>query len=94
MRTGEFCAVCGFRSDEGLIPIMVEGHVFHLCPGHARELELRPPKTLMELQRSFGRVALERRSGYDRRRSARRAPAPPAEERRGVTRGRRATDGA
>ena len=89
MGTGEFCAICGFRGSSELIPLLVEGHMFHLCPAHARELELGPPKTLAELSRSFGFVGLERRSGRDRRQSP--GERPPAQERR-HTPGRRLID--
>jgi hypothetical protein len=89
MAAREYCAICGFGGAGALTRIVVEGRELWFCPGHASELPQPLPSTVDELRQCFGFVALERRSGRDRR-----APKPkPAEarERRG-SKGRRATD--
>jgi hypothetical protein len=89
MAAREYCVICGFGGAGALTRIVVEGRELWFCPGHASELPQPLPGTLDELRQCFGFVALERRSGQDRR-----APKPkptPARERR-KTKGRRTSD--
>jgi ribosome-binding protein aMBF1 (putative translation factor) len=91
MAARQYCAICGFGGAGALTRVVVEGRELWFCPGHASELPQPLPSTLDEVRRCFGFVAIEQRSGRERR-----APKPvpgkgPVRERR-KSKGRRSTD--
>jgi hypothetical protein len=99
MAAREYCAICGFGGAGALTRVVVEGHELWLCPGHASELPQPMPTTMDELRACFGFIALERRSGKERRApklepklEPKPAPKPTAPRERRKTKGRRASD--
>ena len=94
MAAREYCAVCGFGGAGALTRVVVEGRELWFCPGHASDLPQPLPSTIDELRACFGFVALERRSGKDRRgpKPAKPLPKAVAPRERRKSKGRRATD--
>ncbi|MBW2526266.1 MAG: hypothetical protein JRI23_18945 [Deltaproteobacteria bacterium] len=85
------CVACGFRSAGRLVPLALDGYVYCFCEHHARQLGPDLPTTTPELAKRLAMVALERRTGSNRR-QRRHEPALLPHEQRTQPRGRRAED--